>query len=263
VSARAKFYVALTLVLAASGLALPALGVAASGGSGLTQPSTPSPTSTGSDGSSPASTGVVQPGNGTVTAVGNGITLATRASAVLHTTMRFSGSVPLSAARSTIELERLGNETQWHWAATANGTVSPGGSFTIAWPTNHIDRFQFRVVLDPGGQVNAASASPALTATVYLPAIATWYGGGRMNGAKTACGEVLRPKTLGVAHRWLKCGTLVAFYYQGKTITVPVIDRGPYANGASWDLTAATAKALGTYNIGVATVGAVSLPPQL
>jgi rare lipoprotein A (peptidoglycan hydrolase) len=36
-----------------------------------------------------------------------------------------------------------------------------------------------------------------------------------------------------------------------------VIDRGPYANSADWDLTAATARALGI--TGTATIGAVSL----
>jgi rare lipoprotein A (peptidoglycan hydrolase) len=41
-------------------------------------------------------------------------------------------------------------------------------------------------------------------------------------------------------------------------IVVPVIDRGPYANHADWDLTEATAAKLGTP--GIADVGAVSLP---
>jgi rare lipoprotein A (peptidoglycan hydrolase) len=39
---------------------------------------------------------------------------------------------------------------------------------------------------------------------------------------------------------------------------VPVIDRGPYANGADWDLTEATGRALGIS--GTAEIGAVSLP---
>jgi rare lipoprotein A (peptidoglycan hydrolase) len=39
-----------------------------------------------------------------------------------------------------------------------------------------------------------------------------------------------------------------------------VIDRGPYANNADWDLTGATANALGTTSVGVATIGAVPLP---
>jgi rare lipoprotein A len=70
----------------------------------------------------------------------------------------------------------------------------------------------------------------------------------------------LRKTTIGVANRTLRCGMPVAVYYQGKTMIVPVIDRGPYANHADWDLTAATAKALGTYTAGIATIGAVSLP---
>jgi rare lipoprotein A (peptidoglycan hydrolase) len=41
-------------------------------------------------------------------------------------------------------------------------------------------------------------------------------------------------------------------------MVVPVIDRGPYANGADWDLTEVTASKLGID--GTATIGAVSLP---
>jgi len=39
-----------------------------------------------------------------------------------------------------------------------------------------------------------------------------------------------------------------------------VIDRGPYANGADWDLTEATASRLGVTS--TATIGAVSLPSR-
>ena len=39
-----------------------------------------------------------------------------------------------------------------------------------------------------------------------------------------------------------------------------MIDRGPYIKGRRYDLTYATAKALGTVHAGVATIGAVSLP---
>ena len=52
----------------------------------------------------------------------------------------------------------------------------------------------------------------------------------------------------------------VYLYYRGRTMVVPVIDRGPYANHADWDLTEATDKALGIP--GTATIGAVSLPPH-
>ena len=56
----------------------------------------------------------------------------------------------------------------------------------------------------------------------------------------------LTPDLEGVAHRSLPCGTHVAFTYAGRTIVVPVIDRGPYGvAGANWDLTKATADILG------------------
>jgi rare lipoprotein A len=90
-----------------------------------------------------------------------------------------------------------------------------------------------------------------------LPATATLYGPG-FYGRRTACGVVLRRSTIGVAHRWLPCGTPVAIYYDGRMLIVPVIDRGPYANGANWDLTMATGRALGL--AGTASIGAVSLP---
>ena len=78
--------------------------------------------------------------------------------------------------------------------------------------------------------------------SVYRRGEATWYGPG-FYGNTTACGQTLRRKTLGVAHRTLPCGTKVDFLYKGRRITVPVIDRGPYGE-ADWDLTNATAKRL-------------------
>ena len=73
---------------------------------------------------------------------------------------------------------------------------------------------------------------------------ATWYA---MNGSRTACGKTLRASTIGVAHRTLPCGTLVSFKnpVNGRSITVPVVDRGPYVYGRQWDLTYATCAAIG------------------
>ena len=77
---------------------------------------------------------------------------------------------------------------------------------------------------------------------IYKRGPATWYGPGFW-GNKTACGQTLRKKTLGVAHRKLPCGTRVNFLYKGRTITVRVIDRGPFGE-ADWDLTQRTARKL-------------------
>src|SRR5436305_126789 len=50
---------------------------------------------------------------------------------------------------------------------------------------------------------------------------------------------------------------LVARYYAARTIRGPVIDRGPYANGASWDLTLATANWLRFTSVGIDRIGAL------
>jgi rare lipoprotein A (peptidoglycan hydrolase) len=43
-------------------------------------------------------------------------------------------------------------------------------------------------------------------------------------------------------------------------VVVPVIDRGPFANGADWDLTQATAQQLGI--TGTVRIGAMPLSPE-
>ena len=50
---------------------------------------------------------------------------------------------------------------------------------------------------------------------------------------------------MGVAHRTLPCGTKVQFRYNGHTVTVPVVDRGPYVSGRTFDLTVGACKKLG------------------
>lgn len=67
----------------------------------------------------------------------------------------------------------------------------------------------------------------------------SWYGPG-FYGHRTACGLALTKALLGVAHKTLPCGTLVTFVWKSKTITVPVVDRGPYIPGRIFDLTGAT-----------------------
>lgn len=72
-------------------------------------------------------------------------------------------------------------------------------------------------------------------------------------GQPLACGGVLSKDQLGVASRRLPCGTLVTIAYRGRMVNVPVVDRGPYVDGRTWDLTGATAEALGFPGLGVVT----------
>lgn len=89
-----------------------------------------------------------------------------------------------------------------------------------------------------------------LAFTPFRFAGASWYGGDTMWGRSTACGQVLRPSTIGVANKRLPCGTPVKFVWHGNSIVAPVIDRGPYVRGRAWDLTAAAAEALHFEGVG-------------
>ncbi len=100
---------------------------------------------------------------------------------------------------------------------------------------------------ETGGASSAAAgeaeAGSGIAFTALRWAGATWYGPG-FYGGHTACGQVLRPQTIGVAHRNLPCGTAVKLVYRGHTIVTRVIDRGPYSHGNAWDLTNGAREAL-------------------
>jgi rare lipoprotein A len=78
----------------------------------------------------------------------------------------------------------------------------------------------------------------------YRPAEASYYGPG-LYGGGLACGGTLTPSKLGVANKTLPCGARVTLRYHGHTVTVPVVDRGPFAGNREYDLTAATKAKLG------------------
>ena len=104
---------------------------------------------------------------------------------------------------------------------------------------------------DPPAPAQLAARSPASARTpppgpvlTSGSVLASWYGPG-FYGNRTACGLTLTPEILGVAHLTLPCGSPVTLTSPaGRTVTVPVIDRGPYAAGRTLDLTAATKLAL-------------------
>jgi rare lipoprotein A (peptidoglycan hydrolase) len=103
----------------------------------------------------------------------------------------------------------------------------------------------------PTEEATAAAGEAELSFTPYRFAGASWYGGKTMWGRSTACGQVLRPTTIGVANKTLPCGTPVKFIWHGRSIVAPVIDRGPYIQGRSWDLTEAAAEDLGFEGVGL------------
>ena len=108
-----------------------------------------------------------------------------------------------------------------------------------------------------GASTVASSGAQAGRGLAFAPMRwggATWFGPG-LYGNHTACGQVLRPRTIGVAHRSLPCGTAVRFVYHGRQVVTRVIDRGPYSHGNSWDLTYAAARALRFDKVGADRVG--------
>ena len=114
----------------------------------------------------------------------------------------------------------------------------------------------------PGGtEPSQPTATPSTAPgswTTYKAA--TWYGPGFW-GRSTACGTVLTPQTLGVAHRKLPCGTQVTFSYGSASVTATVIDRGPFHKGYAWDMTKKVAKRLGFLAVGAGPVEATVSPP--
>lgn len=175
---------------------------------------------------------------------------------------RVSGTLPEAAAGATILVQVSDPRSGWETVATARATAD--GSFRAVWRAAHPGRFALRAILSAGGRAGASSRQPAPTApiSVYAPARATFFGPG-FYGRRTACGVLLGPGTVGVAHRTLPCGTRLEAYYGGRRLAVTVIDRGPYVTGISWDLTVAAARALrfaGQGQIGTMVIGRGAVP---
>jgi rare lipoprotein A len=160
--------------------------------------------------------------------------------------MEFRGTLPDDAGR-VVTIERLDEETA-SWVALATAAIGADGTYLARWKADVAGRITTRATVgrdaDQTGAALALAAPLETSLTVYRSAMASWYGPG-FYGRKTACGVRMTRKLLGVAHKKLPCGTPVAIAYEGKSITVPVVDRGPFVKGRKWDLTAAAAKAIG------------------
>lgn len=201
-------------------------------------------------GASAQSTGGTEYGDGATTAGGS--SLLSRRSELLGGTLTFKGVVADTSPGDTVEVQRL--DRRKGWVPTTTATVGDDGSFVATWTTSTIGRIAVRAAPVRDGIAQSAAVGPTREVTVFKPAVATFYGPG-LYGRRTACGQKLTKSLLGVAHRKLRCGTQVDLFYKGRTITVPVVDRGPFRAGTSWDLTSATARELGFESTD--TIGAV------
>ena len=132
--------------------------------------------------------------------------------------------VPTSAASDTSSVAK--------GAPTDTEVRAAIAKFQAAIRTYHLDRLNLSYALLDPAQLPTGGWYQSI-ASVF-----TDYG------LPIACGGVLHVPQLGVANKTLPCGTQVIFYYNGRAVKVPVLDRGPYIAGREWDLTGATAEAL-------------------
>jgi len=99
------------------------------------------------------------------------------------------------------------------------------------------------VLLVVGHRGKAAPGQPTGVGQ-WSKALAAPYS--RPRGAlRGACGVVVGPRTMGIAHPVLPCGVKLFVEYKGKTVLTQVIDRGPSVAGRRFDLTKALAATLG------------------
>jgi rare lipoprotein A len=157
-------------------------------------------------------------------------------------TASVSGTLRPALAGRVVYLQRLARHG---WRSIAHTLTGARGRFTLRY-TPH------RLLSEPVRVLFAASSSNTGAhrylghLTSYRLTLASWYGG----GGTLACGGQLTSTTMGVANKTLPCGTLVTLRYDGRSVRVPVVDRGPYVEGREFDLTEATKRALGFEGVG-------------
>ncbi len=142
----------------------------------------------------------------------------------------------------TVTLQALGNRG---WRTLAHTRTGANGRFRLGYMphqnTSALVRLRFAGDTEDRGVHRRLGRLE-----VYRLAQASWYGG----GGALACGGELTSTTLGVANKRLPCGTEMTLRYNGRSVRVAVIDRGPYVAGREFDLTEATKQALGFGDLG-------------
>jgi hypothetical protein len=134
-----------------------------------------------------------------------------------------------------LEVARRG---RWH--AIARARTSRYGRFTVRLTARGLGSSPVRLRFT-GDRFNGGAARPAGRLEVFRISQASWY---QLTGGALACGGRMGPRTLGVANKTLPCGTRVTIRYRGRSVRVPVIDRGPFSGNREWDLSGEVARRL-------------------
>jgi rare lipoprotein A len=104
------------------------------------------------------------------------------------------------------------------------------------------------------------TVAPASAADLKLnqSGIASVYSG--HEGNRTASGEKLALHSMSAAHRTLPFGTMVRVTHSrnNRSVTVRIVDRGPFVKGRVIDITPAAARVLGFSGLAPVKLSAVS-----
>ncbi|HSD76377.1 MAG TPA: septal ring lytic transglycosylase RlpA family protein [Solirubrobacteraceae bacterium] len=159
------------------------------------------------------------------------------------------GAIRPAAAGRRVVLQR---RSRGRWATVARARTGASGAFAL--------RARVRTPLSAPVRVHVAGGDGLVAArkrvgrlNVFRRALVSWYGPG-LYGNHLGCGGTLRPGRLGVAHKTLPCGTRLTLRHGRRMVRVSVIDRGPYAGGREFDLTAATKDRLRFGGVGTVLV---------
>jgi hypothetical protein len=106
------------------------------------------------------------------------------------------------------------------------------------------------LAIGPRGSTESATAVPRPVAE----AAAEWYRalaapGGGPYGRRSACGVIIRPTTLGVAHPVLPCGAKIFLSFEGREVLTQIVDHAPQSPGLEFQVTAPLAKKLGLQGV--------------
>jgi rare lipoprotein A (peptidoglycan hydrolase) len=137
--------------------------------------------------------------------------------------------------------------------------VQPSGLYELPSLSESVARAPLAIRSpEPTSQPTAVADVPIAASAVGATAngsvvTASWYGPG-FYGNRLPCWPWLAaqglpiqflPDTWGVAHKSLPCGTMVTLSHGATTVTVPVVDRGPYVAGRELDLSPRVKATLG------------------
>jgi rare lipoprotein A len=179
---------------------------------------------------------------GHTTSVTGKLTVASGGGAPTASTVLSADPHPAGLPGREVLLQALGSHG---WRTLAHTRTGAAGRFRLRYTPPRTASEQVRLRF--AGDAEDLGARRRLgRLNVYRLSEASWYGG----GGELACGGELTSATLGVANKTLPCGTEVTLRYDGRSIRVAVIDRGPYVAGREFDLTEATKQALGFGGVG-------------